>query len=369
MAIPTILSKRPVIWALAICLVIVVGGVVFSRRSASETPAQPSTSTTTAPAQVAIAKAIDLKTVASEEHLPGIIVPKYETSVVSATSGTIAAAPFEVGDTVSLGSILFRIDTPFGSAVSKDGLSSETIRQAEIAVSLAKKSYKDAARLTEKKSTKSVANTLARDLAKLRLESAEIALDNARNNTLVRATFSGVISQKNVGIGSAVSPGIELASIASDDTSLVKFSVSVGTREKLALGDTVTLQAGDATSSEARITSVGAIADSGTGKFPVEAKLSSNTFRAGTIATVILTSKSTVTETAVFSLPLSAITTGQDGSFFFVEESGTAKKVNVDSVTVSGEIGIVSADISDDANIIVETGRTLEDGSMVNINA
>ncbi|QQS15577.1 MAG: efflux RND transporter periplasmic adaptor subunit [Candidatus Moraniibacteriota bacterium] len=368
MVISSIFSKRPIFWAIIFCLALIGGGSLFLHNSASETKESSPESSETDHIQVITKKASELKTVSSEEHLPGIIAPEHETIFLATASGTIAAAPFEVGDTVSLGSVLFRIDTPFGSAITKDGLSSETIRQAEIAVSLAKKSYKDANRLAEKKSTKSVANTLARDLAKLRLESAEIALDNARNNSIIRSTFSGVISKKNASVGSAVSPGTELASIASTTTPTVRFSVSGNLRERLALGDVVSVQSGEM-SSEAHITSIGALADSSTGKFPVEAKLSDDMLRAGTVATVSLTSEHSLTESDRLSLPLSATTTGQDGSFFFIEDSGIAKKVSVDSITVSGETGIVSANVPNDANIIVESGKALEEGASVDIKS
>ncbi len=365
MPFPMPQSRRSTLWIFTILLIIIGSIWVFlSQKSTSKSQEETVKNNETTPLQVTVKKARDLKSTSTEDHLPGVIIPENETTLLATTSGTISSAPFEVGSTVALGSVLFRIDTPFGSAVSKDGLPSETIRQAEIAVSLANKAYKDAERLTEKDRTKSVANTLARNLAKLRLESATIALDNARNSALVRATLSGIISKKNVSTGSAVSPGTTLATIASGTAPKIRFQVSTDTRQTLALGDTITVTSGNI-SSEAHITSLGAIADSGTGKFPIEAKLSDKSLRAGSIATVTLKTESALTNVSTFSLPLSAITTGQDGSFFFVEEDGKAKKVIATSVTVSGETGIVSADIPDDTNIIIESGRTLEEGAAV----
>lgn len=358
-------SRRSSLRILAILLIVIGGAWIFlSQKNAPKSLGEAPKNNET-PIQVTVKKARYLKNTATENHLPGIIVPENETTLFATTSGTISSAPFEVGSAISLGSALFRIDTPFGSAISKDGLPSETVRQAEISVSLANKSYKDAKRLAEKDGTKSVANTLARDLAKLRLESATIALDNARNGAIIRATLSGIISKKNVAVGSSVSPGTALATIASGTTPKIRFQAPTDIRQTLALGDTIIVTSDNA-SSEARITSLGAVADPETGKFPIEAKLSDKNLRAGSIATVTLKTESVVTEVSAFSLPLSAITTGQDGSFFFVEEDGTAKKVSADSVAVSGETGVVSANISDDTNIVIESGAALEDGAPVN---
>lgn len=372
MSLPFSMPKMPkrsmIVRTLVIFLILLSGSIFLSKKSTSEPQASPSENTETPPIHVTLKKAGDLKTTVTTNHLPGVIVSENETKIFAAASGTVATAPFEVGDAVALGTVLLRIDTPFISATSKDGLPSDTIRQAEIAVSLAKKSYKDANRLAEKESTKSVANTLARDLAKLRLESAEIALENARNNALVRATLSGVISKKNVAIGSAVSPGTELFTLASGSAPSIRFHVSNTIRQGLSRGESIAVHSGEI-SSEARITSIGAVADPSTGKFPVEAKLANSNLRAGTVATVNLTSKDTLAETHTFSLPLSAITTGQDGSFFFIQESGKAKKVNATSITVSGETGIVSADISNDAEVIVGSGKALEEGVSIDTEA
>ena len=357
--------KRSTSWSLFIVLAALIGAIFFffdkttpskSAESASEEPS-------TAPLPVIVKKASELKNSASEEHLPGIVVPDSETVITATTSGTVSSVSFAVGTPVAVGSTLLRIDTPFG-AVSKDGIQSDTVRQAEIAVSLAKKSYKEANNLAEKESTKSTANTLARDLAKLRLESATIALTNALDASIVRSTASGVVSQKNIGIGSSVVPGTVLATIASGASPKIRFHVAEDTRHMLALGNTITVTS-NSKDFEARITSIGAIADTSTGKFPVEATFKNVAVSAGTVATVTLQTNRAVSAASEFSLPLSALTTGQDGSFFFIVENGTAKKISVASVTVSGETGIVSADIPEDTAIIIESKGVLEDGSVI----
>lgn len=357
--------KRSTSWSLFIALVALAGLTFFffEKTDPSKSEGNTSEKPSTAPLTVTVKKVSELKSSTSEEHLPGIIVPDSETVITATTSGTVSSVSFAVGTPVAVGSTLLRIDTPFG-AISKDGIQSDTVRQAEIAVSLAKKSYKEANNLAEKESTKSTANTLARDLAKLRLESATIALTNALDASIVRSTASGVVSQKNVGIGSSVVPGTVLATVASGASPKVRFHVAEDTRHTLALGNTVTVTS-NSKDFEARITSIGAIADANTGKFPVEATFKNVAISAGTVGTVTLQANRAVSAASEFSLPLSALTTGQDGSFFFIVENGMAKKINATSVTVSGETGIVSADIPEDTAIIVESKGVLEDGSLV----
>ena len=359
------MPKRSISWVSFIALIALAGGATFffnRAKSSKIEDAAPKESPATL-IDVLVRKASELKNSTSEERLPGVIVPDAETAITATTSGTVSSVSFNIGTPVAVGSTLLRIDTPFG-AISKDGIQSDSVRQAEIAVSLAKKSYKEAKSLAEKEHTKSTTNTLARDLAKLRLESASIALANALDASIVRSTASGVVSQKNVGVGSSVVPGTVLATIASGASPKVRFHVSEDTRRMLTLGGAVTVASGGK-DFEARVTSIGAVADANTGKFPVEATFKNTAIPAGTVATVTLQTNRAISSTSEFSLPLSAITTGQDGSFFFIVENGAAKKVGVESIMVSGETGIVSAAIPEDAVIVVESKGTLEDGSVI----
>ncbi len=323
-------------------------------------PEQQTISVTAKPAR-------ELKTILSEERLPGMIVAENETTIVAETSGTISLAPFEVGDTVSLGETLVSITNPESSVVSKSGFRSESLRQAEIDASLARKAYKEAKRLAEKNETKE--SRFDRDLAKLRLESAEIALANATNASLVRSTTWGIVTEKSVDVGTSVTSGTVIARIALGKTLEARFHISDSTRRSLKNGTEVTVETPDKKTRTARITSIGTIADSATGKFPVQATLSQNTdadeiLFANTPVRVIIRSETTAKDSDII-LPLSALTTNQDSSFFFIVDNETAKKIPTTSLTVSGETALVQTDISEDARVIIESAGALEDGMKI----
>lgn len=313
--------------------------------------------------EVSVKKAGDLKSITSEERLPVVIVADNETVITAETSGTISSASFEVGSPIGQGATLVRITDPNGSILSKSGIRSEAIRQAEISVSSARKSYKEAKRLAEKNTNKE--SYLDRDLAQLRLEEAEIALANALDASTVRAPLSGIVSEKYVNVGSSVTPGTMLAKIATGSVPKARFQVSERVRDSLAIGDSVRILLQENREKTAHVTSIAAHADPATGKFPIEARLEKDSIPSGTIGSAIIEIRQTASEASSFFLPLSTIITNQEGSFFFVAENGKAKKISATSIIVSGETGAVSADIPENAAVIIESTGTLEDGMKI----
>ncbi|QQS20878.1 MAG: efflux RND transporter periplasmic adaptor subunit [Candidatus Moraniibacteriota bacterium] len=349
---------------ITVLVVIALGTSVFwFAKRPSKTPEESSVKDSNhATPEIVTAKAKDLAARVTEERIPAIVAAENETAIVAQTSGTVTSVSFSLGKAVSIGTPLVRIADPASSVASKSGIRSDTIRQAEIDASLARKSYKEAKRLAEKYTNKE--SYSARDVAKLRLESAEVALTNALESSIVRSPASGTVIEKSVGVGSSVAPGTVLAKVASKSEPVVRFHVSSDTLASLELGQEISVQkgTGGVNGKRASITAISRNADPLTGKFPVEATLSGATFSPGTVVSVVLPIR-LVAEAEGFSLalPLSAVTTSQEGSFFFIEENGKATKVPVKNISVSGESALVSADISDDANVIVESGATLEE--------
>lgn len=360
------MTRTTIILALAILFLATFGVWTFATKKNTPNDAKENTEQEKQTITVTIKKARDLKSATFEERIPAIIVPENETTIVSETSGTVSLANFEVGSAIAKGAILVRITNPTGTTLTKNGIQSEAIRQAEIAASSARKSYKEAKRLAEKNTNKE--SYLARDLARLRLESAEIELRNALDASIVRAPLSGIVSEKSVNVGSSVSPGTTIATIASSGAQKIRFQVSRNTRQSLAIGDSARILLGKDREEKARIISIALVADPATSKFPVEARFEKEALSSETIATAVLQTKHSASEASEFFLPLSALTTGQEGSFFFIAQNETAKKVKVTSLIVSGETALVSADISKDDNIIIEGSGTLEDGMKTRVS-
>lgn len=357
------MTRTKIILALAILLIAVSGIWFFATNKNTSKKAPEDGTQEKSTVTVTTKKTSELKSTTFEERLPARITPANETAIVAETSGTVSLANFEVGSAVAEGAILIRITDPTGATLAKSGIRSESVRQAEIVASLARKSYKEAKRLAEKNSSKE--NSLARDLARLRLESAEIDLQNALDASIVRAPLSGIISGKGVAIGSSVSPGTTIATIASSGMPKARFQVSESLRRSLKRDDSVRVFPEEDREEIARITSIAHVADPATGKFAVEARFEKLVPLSGTIATVIVQTTQVASEASEFFLPLSALTTGQDGSFFFIIENETAKKIDIPTFSVSGETALIRTDISEDARIIIESAGALEDGVKV----
>lgn len=307
-----------------------------------------------------------LQTDTNETHIPGIVTFENETTLIASGSGTISSIHFELGKMVSTGTVLATITNPISSTFSKDGIQSDAIRNAEITLSEARKAYKEAKRVAEKHT--SHANDLARDTAKLRLESAEIALQNVQDAHILRSPVSGIVSTKNVDTGSNVSAGTTIATIAVGTNAKVKFQIPQDLMNNITPGSRVIIENTGGTESEAIVSAIAPSADSATGKIPVEAKMLSKAILPGTIVTIRIPiiQEASATQSTLL-LPLSAVTTSQNESFLFVADGNHAKKVVVSIESVFGESVRIKGDFSENTSIIIDGNKRLEDGSTIRI--
>lgn len=358
------MAPKKRIAALLLVGMLLVGGIIFfatKKISPQETiNANADEKPVSIPVKTKTAK--ELASASSEERFPGIVTAESETIIAAATSGTIVSAPMRVGDRVALGSPLATIENPLSSVSTKTGIPSNALRQAEIDASLARKTYKESKRLVEKNSTKE--NRYDQEIARLKLESAEIALENARDASVVRSTLAGTVIEKFASPGDSISTGAPIVRIASGTKRIARFHVSAETKPLLAIGSFVSVRDGELVS-DATVVAIGQVADLETGKFPIEATLaarstiSPNTPVSVSVKTIRPAGSSRVT------LPLSAIMTSQEGSFFFIVRDGKAQRISTQSISVSGETATVSAEIGPSDAIVVESRGTLGEGTAV----
>lgn len=356
------MAQKRRLWGIVILLLLAGVAIIFFRHK----PETSATDIAIPATDVHVKEAHSLRTDSVETNIPGIVAFENETAVIASGSGTVSSISFELGKSVSTGTVLATITNPITPIVSKDGIQSDAIRNAEIAASEARKAYKEAKRVAEKHS--SHANDLARDTARLRLESTEIALQNAKDAHILRSPVSGIVSAKNIDTGSNVSAGTTIATIAVGTNAKVKFQIPQDLSKAILPGDRVTIESADGTVSDATVSAIAPSADGATGKIPVEAKLLSQTFLPGTIVTIHIpvTHKASETDSTLL-LPLSAVTTSQNGSFLFVADGDHAKKVTVSIETVLGEDVRAKGDFADNAAIIIDGNKRLEDGSAIRI--
>lgn len=161
---------------------------------------------------------VKIKTVAASRVLtqileyPGTVVPEQEIKIVAKTNGTAVAVNFDLGDQVSAGQLLVKIDDPQNGNLTEKGFSNDQIKQAEFAVkqaetalqlarsnyaNLSASSQKDLAQLqiTQNQAQTGQANleittVEALKTAELNSESAKIATENARLSLENRRTLN-----------------------------------------------------------------------------------------------------------------------------------------------------------------------------------
>lgn len=172
------------------------------------------------PENIALVKRDTLRT---GPQLSGTLVPEREARLRAEVSGAVLQTTVEQGQRVSEGTLLGRIDAT--SMTDQIASAKSTVTQAQLAVDQASrevqrsKTLLAAGAIAERDREASERASLGADAqladAKARLSTVEKSL----RNTMIRAPFTGVISERAISPGDVVSPGTALFTIV-DPTSL-----------------------------------------------------------------------------------------------------------------------------------------------------
>ena len=162
------------------------------------------------------AEAAHLKEVTTTYRLDGIVEAELRTTISAQTSGLVKEVRFDVDDFVKKNEIVVVIDNTQQKASYQQALAAEKearahVNEAQLEYDRVKKVY--AKKVVPKASFDKAAAALAS--AKARLESAQAARAKARESldyTLVRAPFSGVLTERLVEKGERVNVGQQLVS-------------------------------------------------------------------------------------------------------------------------------------------------------------
>jgi RND family efflux transporter MFP subunit len=171
------------------------------------------------------------KTVSENLSIAGTVKANNDVKVVSETQGKVINIHMSLGEYVEKGKIIAEIDNVLKEA---------SFLSAKTNYEKAKKDYERYQNLfkgnfVSEAEVENSKNNLA--LA----ESQFITAQRELNNTKIIAPISGIIANKNIGAGSYVSNGMEIANIV--DISKLKIIVNVGERYilKIKKGDTVSM--------------------------------------------------------------------------------------------------------------------------------
>ena len=197
-----------------------------------------------------------------EETISGstVVRPNDEYSITPMITGEILDAPFEEGDHVNKGDLLYKVDA---SAVEKN------IQSADIAIAKAKKAYENA--LNENNKTVRDYDTSASTVksAELAVEKAQQSYNDAlkeRDDLGLKSNHSGFVTKLYVSSGDTVAAGSKIADVIDNNTMIIKVPFNTQDADSIHTGEAAILTI---TSSGSMIngvvTEVSAFTESGSG--------------------------------------------------------------------------------------------------------
>lgn len=174
---------------------------------------------------------LEVKAVPSvrERHWDGVVEAVSQATLSAQTAGRVLELPFDVNDYVEAGQVVVRF-------TDVEQVSAQ--RRAEAALNAARANLAEAEadfRRTEELVGRQLLARAALDQARARRDAARAALESARaglseageqvDYTVIRAPYSGILTERHVDVGEAVQPGQPLVSGLSLNRLRVKVDV------------------------------------------------------------------------------------------------------------------------------------------------
>ena len=301
----------------------------------------------------------------------GTVAPSREVSVVPTVAGKVTGLGYEVGDSIGEGAVLFTVDsvdlenqlrsieanynvTKLQADNAKTTLESNQILYEEGVIS---KSEYDQLKL-------------AYDTAEANLTAIEIQKENLEKNIAdcsVTAPISGVISARNIEIGSFASQSSPAYTII--DLSSVKVEVGVSEQmvNQISVGDTVDVNL-TAVSPEPLQGTVSTISPAATqtGTYTIKITMdnSRGLLKPGMLAEVTFV---TAASDDTMLLPRDAVIDKDGETYVYIVENSTAKKVLVEIGIESGETVEITDGLTTDMQVVTKGQTYISDGEQVEV--
>jgi RND family efflux transporter MFP subunit len=216
---PAAVRRRPTLWW-TLAAAAAIGGATLTAWHFSRSAAVPIRT----PVAISLRSESASLGAASLLDASGYIVARRRATVASKVTGKVIAVLLEEGQRVEGGQIIARLDD--SNARAAWAQSDAQVRQAEAVVASAQTAYEDALPIFERNERQKAAAVISAqsfdqahariDAAKSELLVAQRALDAARaergiaernlDDTVIRAPFSGVVTEKAAQAGEMVSP-------------------------------------------------------------------------------------------------------------------------------------------------------------------
>lgn len=308
---------------------------------------EPETAQPAAPVPIQVtATAVESREVQEVLRVTGSFAADEESEVTPETSGQVAATPVDVGDRVTRGAVVVRLDgreaelrlrqvqaaarqasAALGQAKARHALAEATAnRYAKLVETgdVSRTVYEQLA--TEAETSRQQVSTAEAGLAEVR---SRVALaQKAANDTVIRAPLSGFVTARNVAVGESVTPATKLLTITRIDPIRLLLSVPAADAGRVTNGQRVAAEvdAYPAVRFEGTITSLNPAISTSSRAMTVEARIKNplGQLRPGMFATADVSQGTAVTALLV---PSSALVndTNTNSVRAYVIDGGTAR--------------------------------------------
>lgn len=362
-------SFKPII---ALSLLAAVGSATACKKKEAETATTAPIVQDVGPENIALVKNDTLRT---GPQLSGTLVPEREARLRAEVSGRVLQTMVEQGQRVSEGTLIGRID---------DAAVNDQAASAKSGVTQAQLSLDQANREVQRSKTLLAAGAIAerdREAAERAAAGAEAQLADAKarlslaeksiRNTLIKAPFAGVVSERTVSPGDVVSPGTALFTIV-DPTSLrLEASVPAEAIGSIRVGAPVMFAVNGypGRAFEGKVTRINPTADAQTRQVRIYATVPNST---GRLVGGLFANGSVASETRVgMMVPEKAVDQTGVAKFVMRLKAGKVEKVEVelglhDATTESYEVkkGLAVGD-----TVLLAQAQGISVGTQVRVSA
>lgn len=231
-------------------------------------------------------------------------------------------------------------------------ISQSQLQQAEIALEAAK-----AQRESQVLAAKSQA-----DLAKGQLDIAAASFENAQ----IRATFSGVITEKLVDQGNMLSAGTPVFKMISDTSFKAKISIPTSQISNFSVGQKAMVKVENIEEKlEASVVALSPASTGFSGKHWVELEIKGKKLISGSHADVVFDNENTEQQNIV--IPFDSVFSQFDKSFVYIVENNAAKLTEIEIGQIYGNNVEVLSGLEKGDKVVISAESGLRDGDKVEV--
>ena len=272
-------------------------------------------------------------TLRSGPQLSGTLVPEREAKIRAEVSGAVMSTSVEQGQRVSTGTQLGRIDD---AAVNDQAISAKSmVTQAQLAVDQATRELQRSTTLLQAgaiaaRDREAAERALAGANAQLADAKARVSMaEKSIRNTVIRAPFSGVVSERSVSPGDVVSPGSALFTVVDPSSLRLEASVPAEAIGSIRVGSPVMFAVNGypGREFEGKVTRINPTADANTRQVRIYATVPNST---GRLVGGLFANGSVATDTRVgLMVPDKAVDQSGISPFVVRVKGGKVEKVDV----------------------------------------